>query len=140
MPKSESWTAPEWHPRVFESSSAMKMDIYSLGVLSLWLTLYETRDHGSQTFSEYLTSKIGSPLDLNRTIDETSGTSEKKKRDLLDFFNATLALDPDNRTSDLTKCIFLLTQNPQVTPVLPQRSILTKNRATATIPSDSIAE
>ena len=117
----------------------MKMDVYSLGVLSLWLTLYETRDHGSYPFSQYLTSKIGSPLDLNRTIDETLGSSEKKKRDLLEFFNATLALDPDNRTSDLMKCIFLLTQEPQVTPVLPKRLVLTKNRATATIPSDSIA-
>ncbi len=112
VPNFGHWTAPEWHHEGFEASSAMKMDVYSLGVLTLWLTFYENQDHGGQSFPEYLASKIRSPLDLNRMISENSETNDKEKRDLMEFFNATLALDPDGRTSDLTECVSLLTQKP----------------------------
>ena len=112
MPKSGHWTAPEWHHQGFKPASAIKMDVYSLGVLSLWLTFYEKQHHKGQPFPEYLTSKIRSPLDLKETIFETSGISDKAKMDFAEFFNATLALDPDHRTSDLTECISLLTKKP----------------------------
>ena len=112
MPKSGHWTAPEWHHRGFKPASAMKMDVYSLGVLSLWLTFYEDQGHKSQSFPEYLTSRIRSPPDLKETVLETSGMNENAKVDLVEFFNATLARDADQRTLDLTKCISLLTQKP----------------------------
>ncbi len=88
------------------------MDVYSLGVLSLWLTFYEKQHHKLQPFPEYLASKIRSPLDLKETIFETSGIGDKAKMDLVEFFDATLALDPGHRNPDLTECIFLLTQKP----------------------------
>ena len=112
MPKSGHWTAPEWHHRGFTPASAMKMDVYSLGVLSLWLIFYKAQLHKSQPFPEYLTSRIRSPPDLKETDFETTGISEKAKVDLVEFFDATLALDADQRTLDLTKCISLLTQKP----------------------------
>ena len=90
----------------------MKMDVYSLGVLTLWLAFHEPQDHASQSFPEYLASMIRSPFDLHRMISETSETSDKEKRDLMEFFNVTLARDPDGRTSDVTGCISLLTQKP----------------------------
>ena len=90
----------------------MKMDVYSLGVLSFWLTLYEKQYHKGRPFPEYLTSKIRSPLDMKETIFETSGISDKAKTDLAKFFDATLALDPEHRTSDLTEILSLLTQKP----------------------------
>lgn len=112
MPKSGHWTAPEWHHRGFKPASAMKMDVYSLGVLSLWLTFYEDQVHKSQPFPEYLTSRICSPPDLKETVLETSGINENAKVDLIEFFDATLARDADQRILDLTKCISLLTQKP----------------------------
>ena len=110
VPKSGHWTAPEWHHRGFKASSAIKMDVYSLGVLSLWLTFYDKSHHKRQPFPEYLTSNICSPPELKKTIFGTPGISEKVKIDLAKFFDGTLALDPDHRTSDLTECISLLTQ------------------------------
>lgn len=115
------------------------MDVYSLGVLCLWLTFYEKQHHKGQPFPEYLTSKIRSPLDLKETIFETSGISDKAKIEFAEFFDATLALDPDRRTSDLTECISLLTPKPEVTSFPLPRPILTTVRARPTS-SDSIAE
>ena len=112
MSKSSHWTAPEWHHRGFAPSNAKKMDIYSLGVLSLWLMVYETQDHGIQPFSEWLDSRIHALWDLKGTTVETSEMSDKEQRDLVEFFAATLSLDPSTRTSDLTECISLLTQKP----------------------------
>lgn len=112
VPKSGHWTAPEWHHRGFEPASAMKMDVYSLGVLSLWLIFYEKQLHKGQSFPEYLTLQTRSPLDLKETIFETFGISDKAKIDLVKLFDATLALNPDQRTLDLTECISLLTQRP----------------------------
>jgi hypothetical protein len=33
------WTAPEWHVRVFSSNAIRKMDIYSLGMVCLWVVI-----------------------------------------------------------------------------------------------------
>jgi serine/threonine protein kinase len=35
--RTEPWDAPEWHPRSFLLKDAKKMDIYSFGLLCLWL-------------------------------------------------------------------------------------------------------
>lgn len=35
--RTEPWDAPEWHHRYFSLKDAKKMDIYSIGVLCLWL-------------------------------------------------------------------------------------------------------
>ena len=37
MPKSIPWNAPEYHYRSFEPPAAKRMDIYSFGMLCLWL-------------------------------------------------------------------------------------------------------
>jgi serine/threonine protein kinase len=37
MPESIPWTAPEYHRRRFTSQSAQAMDMYSFGMLCLWL-------------------------------------------------------------------------------------------------------
>lgn len=35
--RTEPWDAPEWHPRYFTLKDAQKMDIYSFGLLCLWV-------------------------------------------------------------------------------------------------------
>jgi serine/threonine protein kinase len=37
LPKSKPWTAPEHHHRGFNMLSARRMDVYSFGMLCLWL-------------------------------------------------------------------------------------------------------
>jgi len=41
MPRSMPWDAPEHHHRGFSHYQAMKMDIYSFGMLCLWLIFKE---------------------------------------------------------------------------------------------------
>ena len=42
MPKSLHWVAPEWHHRGFSLTQAKKMDVYSLGLLVLWILCCNT--------------------------------------------------------------------------------------------------
>ena len=42
MPISRPWTAPEWHHRGFMPAQAAKMDVYSFGMLALWLLFFST--------------------------------------------------------------------------------------------------
>ena len=37
LARSEPWDAPEWHPREFKLKDAKKMDVYSFGLVCLWL-------------------------------------------------------------------------------------------------------
>jgi serine/threonine protein kinase len=37
LPRSQPWEAPEYHPRWFTLAAAKKMDMYSFGLLCLWL-------------------------------------------------------------------------------------------------------
>jgi len=140
MPKSGVWTAPEWHHRGFSFASAMKMDVYSFGVLSLWLLLYISREDGSQTFYEYLASNIHRPLDLEISLMEAFEKSDDKKRSTVDLFNLTLALEPNNRTSDMETCISILTGKPLVTSALPQGWVLTMSSTKNSTTSNSMAE
>lgn len=42
MAKSSHWVAPEWHHRGFLPAQAKKMDVYSLGLLILWILCCNT--------------------------------------------------------------------------------------------------
>lgn len=37
LSRSEPWDAPEWHPRYFVLGDAIKTDIYSFGLVCLWM-------------------------------------------------------------------------------------------------------
>jgi serine/threonine protein kinase len=37
LARSEPWDAPEWHPREFKLKDTKKMDVYSFGIVCLWL-------------------------------------------------------------------------------------------------------
>jgi serine/threonine protein kinase len=39
LPRSVPWAAPEWHHRWFTAMDAKKMDVYSFGLVCLWLIL-----------------------------------------------------------------------------------------------------
>lgn len=44
MPRSYGWTAPEWHHRGFQYLDAEKMDVYSFGLLCLWLFAFDEQE------------------------------------------------------------------------------------------------
>ena len=44
-PRSQGWTAPEWHPRGFYYLDAEKMDVYSFGLLCLWLFSFDEQEY-----------------------------------------------------------------------------------------------
>lgn len=50
VPRSVPWTAPEHHVRYFTSQSAKVMDVYSFGMLCLWL-LFDNKSLGTEHFS-----------------------------------------------------------------------------------------
>ena len=110
MPKSQPWYAPEWHHRGFKVSDAMKMDAYSLGMLSLWLLFYNSVGSSILQFRNEIW-----PLEPNkrvsvahRIIASMLSICGKQRRNLEEFFACTLEPNPLNRNSDFKYLLRLL--------------------------------
>lgn len=112
MPKSGCWTAPEWHHRGFDFLRAVKMDVYSFGVLFVWLMFYKGQSNENERFHDYLDSKIRWLSQFEDAFIGTICTSDGRKRHLTTLINITLAPNPNNRTSKIEDCILILTGNP----------------------------
>lgn len=97
MPRSPAWAAPEWHHRGFTSAQATKMDIYSFGMLVLWLLCYSTLEDSDSKFISDLSAASGALALAHRVIQLAS---ENQEVDLIDFFDATLTSDVATRCSD----------------------------------------
>jgi len=121
LPKTLHWEAPEWHHRGFQISAAKKTDIYSFGLLCLWVLFNEQFVGNSRMVTEWpeakailLLSKL--PLDgdegsklkelkekdillelTEKLINVNERTSVQQKAQLMKFFNATLRCDPSAR-------------------------------------------
>ena len=96
MPRSQPWTAPEWHHRGFTPAQATLMDAYSFGMLVLWLISRIDQIHSDHYF------KLGSgaaskAAELVPQVVEL--TFRNQKLDLNPFFNVTLTHE-ENRCSD----------------------------------------
>lgn len=111
VPKSVPWTAPEHHSNYHTSQSAKAMDVYSFGMLCLWLLF--TKEHSSiENFSfeaEYwqdkddllLFWKINKLLDwAMRLVADDISIGTEMKRSLTSFFQSCLDPDPEKRNAD----------------------------------------
>jgi serine/threonine protein kinase len=107
---SQPWNAPEHHYRGFKLSEAMKTDIYSFGMLCLWLLFRGNKKYPKQDLLKELKSKDKLPA-LAYELITTTGLNDEQKRDLYSFFNSTLVKDPDRRSSDIKQLVQLLAQN-----------------------------
>jgi len=124
LPKSRPWNAPEHHFREFTTTGAKNTDVYSFGMLCLWVLFgsahtegkYEgisfDGSNGPRTPLEQL--KDGDKLEIvaNQLIDSMpllSFNSEQRIR-LKEFFKLTVQLNPENRTSDVGNLVGLLNQ------------------------------
>jgi serine/threonine protein kinase len=122
MPKSWPWYAPEHHHRGFRPENARNMDMFSFGVLSLWV-MYRPYLSGTSLLpaellwtSQYITSRT---KDVDRwTLDELkkrdelvkfaqqlvsddTGLEDSAKYELRVFFGTVLQCNPDIRRTEL---------------------------------------
>ena len=127
LSRSEPWDAPEWSHVDFSFPAAKKMDIYSYGLLCLWLFFGDATLAGwelpsatvhavfsgqdSTAFAEFQwRKKTGNDimhLALALTGQHTSFTSETKSR-LRDLFTLTLDIDAGRRSGDIESLLQIL--------------------------------
>jgi serine/threonine protein kinase len=126
LPKSRPWAAPEHHFGEFSAPAAKKTDVYSFGLLCLWILFGDGLENIPQTTADGANAffSFSTPLDClerlkhqdkmlyitNQLIESMSPRYADHKIHLEEFFSLTLQLNPDNRTSDLGKLQCLLGQ------------------------------
>ena len=108
MPRTPHWTAPEWHHRPIDSASAIRMDVYSFGLLCLWLLFYHGEETESRDFYKDLESEEEKRMIAHQLVDEMRVTDEDLRRNLHQLFDLSLALDPSERCSNLGQVVCLL--------------------------------
>jgi len=114
MPKSKPWHAPEWHHRGIKLSEAMKMDVYSFGMLCLWLLFKENEGYpkGSEATTLGELKSTDKLRDLaHDLVLKTEDLDDQKRRRLDKFFELSLAHEPKARTSDFKGLLQLLAPN-----------------------------
>jgi serine/threonine protein kinase len=132
-PRSRPWDAPEYHYQGFSVMQAKLMDIFSFGMLCMWI-MFEDKLHAgtfiplespetecasldvadySRVFSDQdFTDQLkheGELLKLVRqlTVSEKTATNAQKQS-ILRFFDSTLAYDPRHRVWNLEELASLL--------------------------------
>jgi len=124
LPKSRPWNAPEHHFGEFTVTGAKLTDIYSFGMLCLWI-LFGSAQTECMTKSILFDAftglrppieqlKDGNELEaitdqLIDSIPLASFNDEHRIR-LKEFFSLTVQLNPENRASDIGKLVGLLSQ------------------------------
>ena len=129
LPKSRPWNAPEHHFGEFNAQEAKKTDVYSFGMLCLWLLFGNRLSDIPQTTADGAAGLIsfdappflsGLTL-LERLKDEgglehianhlvESGLNVEHRIRLKDIFSLALPHDPKKRTCDLARVIGLMSQ------------------------------
>ena len=118
VPMTEPWNAPEWHHRGFTFEEARKMDIFSFGLLSIWVVMQahelepELQDIRSLLFTAQGDWKIDVLEDakiddslvdtLTRTLARPGSTRIQEFSTLLEVFRRTLRSDVDVRDPSLS--------------------------------------
>lgn len=122
-PKSWPWNAPEHHYRGFTVFTAQKMDVYSFGLLVLWVLFFDKPCVELDRFDR--DEKIREPLNDPKIMDQMKAKDElravscqlidtapslspSQKADLRQFFLVTLAYDVQSRAADPGQLINLL--------------------------------
>jgi serine/threonine protein kinase len=124
LPKSRPWNAPEHHFGEFTAPDAKQTDVYSFGMLCLWVlfggaprlqcsTIY-TFDASTGLRTSLEKFKYDDKLEhiayqLIDTIPLVGMNAEHRNR-LKEFFGLTVPLNPAKRASDLQKLVILLRQ------------------------------
>ena len=131
LPKSRPWNAPEHHFGEFNAQEAKKADVYSFGMLCLWLLFGDrlsdipqtTADgaaglisfdvppfFGGPTLLERLKDEGGLEHIANHLVESMPGLDVEYRIRLKDIFSLALPHNPGKRTYDLARVIGLLSQ------------------------------
>jgi serine/threonine protein kinase len=120
LPKSRPWNAPEHHFEEFTTHNAKQTDVYSFGMLCLWVVSEGVpilQNNTEYTFDpptwprtalEQL--KYDDKLEqiANQCIDSIPLASAEHRNCLREFFTLAVPLNPAKRTSDLKRLVGLL--------------------------------
>jgi len=135
LPKSRPWNSPEHHFDEFNVLQAKKTDVYSFGMLCVWLLFEDSLldiPHtsvdgalelisfnvplGPLTLLERLKGDDKVTHIVNQLIELMSDLNTERRIRLKEFFSLTLQLDPQKRTSDVGKLVCLLSNQQCVLP------------------------
>lgn len=124
LPVTRPWTAPEWHHRPVTAKEAQRMDVFSFGILFLWLLLQgENGCLLKQSLPQAVREKIsqwdkagieefkysGSVLDdVFSHLEASEPTESGLINDVQAVLRDTLVCDPQSRSSDLSFVTTLL--------------------------------
>ena len=138
MPRSVPWAAPEWpENEITTPAAAKRMDVYSLGVLCLWL-LFNSEKLVSENIVPGQNTHV-SMLDLAlRLVSCSSILSLSLKENLSLFFERTLAPIADDRSIDCSYLLGLLGV-PEKLPNKLKLAVRTANRTERTSLADMIS-
>ena len=130
LPKSRPWNAPEHHFEGFEAHEAKKTDVYSFGMLCLWVLFGNCLPDLPQTTADGVTGLISFDVPffpsrptlleclknedrlvyIANLLGSIPSLDAKYTIRLKEIFSLTLPHDPRKRTCDLAKVIGLLGQ------------------------------
>ena len=132
--RTKPWNGPEWHHRGFTLSEVKRLDVYSFGMLCLWLlfkdTLSETPHKpvrilkdwdGANLFTQHAKTPSGKPfLEVLKSEDQMpilahelltiTPNLDQERRGKINKFFLCLVRDPTDRSSDFAELLELLSQ------------------------------
>ena len=104
MPRTRPWNAPEWHHhRKYTFDEAMLMDVYSYGMLCMWILFYMSGNNATiEMLSALDQYESLSARDLAfKLVDQVSLANKDEERRVSEFFAHSLADDPKARQSSV---------------------------------------
>lgn len=127
LPKSEPWEAPEYHDRWWPLEDGKRMDVYSFGLLMLWLLfrnesfpthnsvetkLRDAFDHGTDAGKTLQLSKRSGALltYASQLVSSIPNISDKDRRHLHLVFDLSLQPRNKDRASDIRLLVHTLSQ------------------------------
>jgi serine/threonine protein kinase len=108
LPYSRPWAAPEYHSRDFTLRDAKRMDVYSFGMLCLYILFQKRLEDSTSSLVSYLEDLKASESLLDFTHDMVSrfaAVGETQKTSLKEFFDLTLSHKPYSRNMDFKTLI-----------------------------------
>lgn len=126
MPKSPIWHAPEWHDGQFQPEAAKRMDIFSFGLVCLWMLFgvglsltpmkvderfisFDENYSGTQNLLKEWKAVCERDELVTWAISLIPKDLEPKWRsNLTSFFESTVTFDPQRRDLDVRRLLHLL--------------------------------
>ena len=114
MPFSGIWTAPDWHYRKILPKQGRKMDVYSFGMLCLWLLFYNQTTSRDRDFKKDLASPMDPLYHVSELLKATPDMALWERENLQKLFSLTLVPNPAERSANMQDLLHLLSPSRSV--------------------------